>query len=375
MPERGGSEPIPLGLAIGQLVRGGAERQLHALVAHLDRERFAPVVFCLSELTEPYGPRLRAAGVPVVAFPRRAHYDIGRALALAREARRRRIRLLHAFLLEASVYCAIARRLAGTPALVTSNRVALPGRDGLRRRFDGWAFRASRRVIVNSEAVREFTARTYGLPPGRMRVIYNGLDPAPFELARRSDEVRRALGAGPADLLVGTVGRVMPQKNPALFLEVARRVRAADPRARFAWIGAGALLDDLREQARNGGLEDALALPGPRDDVPEVLQAFDLFLLTSDAEGLPNAVLEAMAAARPVVATAAGGTPEALGDCGVIQPPGDAAGLAEAVVGLLREPERRRRMGAAGRSRVRERFSIAAMVAATQAVYEEALRG
>ena len=365
---------VPLGLVIGQLVRGGAERQLHALVRGMDQERFSPVVFCLSDLVEPYGPRLEDAGAAVVTIPRRGHYDFLRALTLARELRRRGIRLVHAFLLEATVYAAIARTVARTPALLTSNRVALPGRDGVRRAFDRWAFATSDRVVVNSEAVRRFTARTYRIAEDRMEVIYNGIDPTTFLEARRDEELRAVLGAGSGELLIATVGRVMPQKNPELFLDVARRVHEREPRARFTWIGTGSLASMLSERIRELGLEGIVSTPGPRDDVPAILASCDLFLLTSDAEGLPNVILEAMAAGLGVVATDAGGTGEALGETGIVCPRGDGAGLAAAILGLLQDPGGRAALGEAARARVREHFSIEAMVSSTQRVYEEVLR-
>jgi starch synthase (maltosyl-transferring) len=366
--------PVPLGLVIGQLVHGGAERQLHALVRGLDRRLFQPIVFCLSEHTEPWGPRLEEAGAPVVSIPRRGHYDVLRILRLVREIRRRGIRVLHAFLLEATVYTALARTLAGAPVLITSNRVALPGRDGLRRAFDRWAFASSERVLVNSGAVRDFSVFTYGLRPDRIRVIYNGLDAGPYLAAARDESLRRELGAGPDDLLVGTVGRIAPQKAPDLFVEVAREVHDAEPRACFVWVGVGDLADSLRRAAAGAGLEGCLHLAGARSDIPRVLHALDLFLLTSRAEGLPNVVLEAMAAGRAVVATDPGGTGEALGGCGIVRPVDDAPGLARGVLDLLADAPRRTRMGAAGQARVQEVFSIPRMVEETQQLYLETLR-
>lgn len=366
--------PVRLGLVIGQLVHGGAERQLYALVSGLDRSRFDPTIFCLSEETEPWGPRLSAAGVPVVVVPRRGHYDVRRSLQLAGELRRHRIQLVHAFLLEATVYAALARKLARTPVLITSNRVALPGRDGLRLAFDRWAFRSSERVLVNSNAVHRFTVETYRLSPERLRVIYNGLDPAPYETARRDEKLRRALGAGPDDLLVGTVGRIAPQKNPDLFLDVAQRVFREESKARFVWIGVGDLSQDLQRDAERAGMGQVLCLPGARADIPEVLRTLDVFLLTSKAEGLPNVVLEAMAAAVAVVATDPGGTGEVLGDCGITCRVDDAAGLADGVLRLLRDVDARLRLGSSGQCRVRDVFSMSRMVRETQEMYLEALR-
>jgi glycosyltransferase involved in cell wall biosynthesis len=366
-------ERVPIALVVGGLGQGGAERQLHYLATGLAGSRVAPVVFCLSEQLLPYGPRLEAAGVPVVPLRRHGHFDVRRAVDLGSQIRRRRIRLVHAFLLDASVYAALACRWGGRPALVTSNRVCLPGRSRLRRTLDGWALRGSDAVVVNSDEVGRFTRRQYGVPVGRLRRIYNGIDPRPFIAAARDGGIRRELGAGERDRLVVTIARMEPQKNPGMFLEVAASVAGADPLARFAWVGDGSEAGWVSERIRQLGLEDRVRCAGGRSDIPEVLAASDLFVLTSDAEGLPNVVLEAMAAGLGVVATDLGGTREALGDTGLLRAPGDAPAFAQAVRSLLADPAARRDLGGRARARVLAEFPLDRMVRETEHVYLECL--
>lgn len=367
------AEAVRLGLVIGQLVQGGAERQLLTLLEGIRRERFQPTVFCLSDLVEPMGPLVRATGTEVVVVPRRGHFDVSRVFRLARELRERRIQLLHAYLLEANIYAGLARLRTGRIPLITSNRNAAPSRNLVRHVFDRWGLARGARILVNSEDLLRFTRSEYGLPPERFELVYNGLDLARFDAAGRDEKLREELGAGSGELLVGTLGRVVPQKNPELFLEVAKRVAARRPEARFVWVGTGEMEGWMAAELRRRGLGPVVRLAGARADVPRVLKALDLVLQTSRAEGLPNVVLEAMAAGRPVVATDVGGTRELLDDLGRLCPAGAVEPLADAVLEMLGDPEGRRLAGQAGRRRAEERFSAAAMVRKMERLYETVL--
>jgi len=365
--------PVRVGLVVGQLGLGGAERQLFYLATGLDRGRFEPTVFCLSEQVAPYGARLEEAGVEVVPFPRRGHFDVTRVVQLGREVRRRGTRLLHAFLLDASAYAVLAAPLCGSPPVLASNRVCLSERNPLRRAFDRWALGRSDAIIVNSEEVLRFTSEQYGVPASRMRRIYNGLDPRPFAAAAGDRSARASLGAEADDLLVVTVGRIEPQKNPALFADVAERVVAREPRARFAWVGTGNGAVALETTLAGRGLGGRVRLVGSRANMPAVLGAADLHLSTSDAEGLPNVVLEAMAAALPTVATDLGGTREALGETGRLCPPGNAGALADAVLALLGDRGEREDLGCRAQERVRREFPLERMIRETESTYDECL--
>jgi glycosyltransferase involved in cell wall biosynthesis len=188
--------------------------------------------------------------------------------------------------------------------------------------------------------------------------------------------MRRTFGVQAQGLLVGTVGRLHPQKGFASLLAAVARVRERLPAIRLLLVGGGALRRDLVARAEALGLAEVVIFAGSRGDVPEILAALDLFVLPSLWEGLPNAVLEAMAAGLPVVATAAGGTPEVVvdGETGLLVPPGDVTALAEAIERLLRDPGLRRKMGEAGRKRVEGHFTIEQTVAQTVALYETLLR-
>jgi glycosyltransferase involved in cell wall biosynthesis len=256
---------------------------------------------------------------------------------------------------------------AGGPALVTSARnCKRSGRllDALNRR----AFRASRAIIVNSAQVQHYIEREYGAPRERIAVVYNAIDLDRF----RPPDAPRA-GAAPC---IAMVGRLVAQKNPLLFVSAAAALRRQLPTARFMLIGDGPQRGAVAAAVQAAGLADSCALLGERADVNVLLQEADLFWLTSDWEGLSNAVIEAMACGLPVVATDVGGTAELVRDGreGFLVAAGDGEALVARSVEILRDPSVLARMRVAARARA-EQFGVAQMVESTQAVYERALAG
>lgn len=355
-----------VGLVIGQLTYGGAEGQLFELARGL--ASFAsPFVYCLSSSREPYGSLVEQAGVPLRVLPSRGSFDASRVLALRRALVADGIEVVHAFLFLASGYAYLATRGLRGMRLVTSARNCKPEPNPVRRRVLRAAFRASARVICNSREMARYAVEYYGAPATRTEVVWNGVDTSRFDLPRRPHE----------GLRIGTVGRVERQKNLHAFLDAAALVLAARPDATFEIVGDGSLRDSFRAEVERRGLSGVVSLPGVRADVPGFLAGLDQFWLTSDWEGTPNVVLEAMAAGLPVVATRVGGTPEVVEDGrdGVLVDAGDAVGIAKASLALAGDASAAAAMGREAARAARERFSIDAMVRATSAVYDAALSG
>ncbi|MGH7790037.1 MAG: glycosyltransferase, partial [Candidatus Binatia bacterium] len=267
----------------------------------------------------------------------------------------------------ANAYAWAASR--GAPwALVTSARnCKRTGRvlDTLNRR----AFGRSDAIIVNSEQVQHYIEREYRAPSARIAVVYNAIDLQRFQ-------PRAEAGLASAGPRVAMVGRLVAQKNPQLFVAAAAQLRVQRPDVRFLLVGDGPLRGQLERSVTDAGLADCITFAGERSDVEVLLHSADLFWLTSDWEGLPNAVIEAFACGLPVVATDVGGTAELLRDGveGYLIAPGDCDALVAKSVAILGDPERQGRMRAAARQRA-ESFGRPAMVRATQAVYERALAG
>jgi len=357
---------VRVGLVIGGLGYGGAERQLYNLAVGLAATDHV-VVYCLSDVVEPWGKRLSDAGVELRIIASRGGLSLRRVVSLASSLRQDRIELVHAFLFIASSYAWLATRLLPGVLLVGSARNCKPEPSLLRRWVIRRAFQGSAAVICNSQAMADYAVEHYGLQRKRSSIVYNGVgeeffvdNPAPSE-----------------GLVIGTVGRLQPQKNLGMFLEAARLVLEGDPEARFVIAGGGSLRGELENRSSELGLAHAISFRGNVDDIASMLASLGQFWLCSDWEGAPNVVLEAMAAGLPVVATPAGGTPELLdeGRTGWLVDFGDASALAGRALQLAADTELAASVGAAAREEARHRFSIPVMVSETRKVYELAVSG
>lgn len=371
-----------MALIVGQLQLGGAERQLYELAVRLERERWRPLVICLSEVEEPFGPRLRDRGIPVVIVPRSGHADPRRVRRLADTLIDHRIALSHSYLLAANAYTWAASWLAGRRPFVASSRTCIPAAGWLSNRIHRKAFRSAECVIANARRVKEFTCREYALEPSRVRVVPNGVDGAMFAADPASRiAVRRELGIAQDEFVAGTVARVSAEKNLDLLVDVAAAIApdGAGP-LRIVIAGEGPGLAALRERVASGGLGRTIMLTGACHDVPRMLASFDVFVQTSSTEGLPNAVMEAMAAGLPVVATRVGGTEEVVqeGVTGFLIEPEEPR-IVEAIASRLHDLAQNRQtaagLGSAARARIAAEFSMTRMVDETISVYEASMRG
>jgi glycosyltransferase involved in cell wall biosynthesis len=241
----------------------------------------------------------------------------------------------------------------------------------LRGPLSRWKYRACDRVIAVSRKIAEVLGR-HGVPPERIRVVYEGVPDRPAAPGGR--EALAEMGVPPGCPVIGNVAALTDHKDHATLLEAAARVRPRVPEARFVIVGDGPLREPLEALCRDRGLGDRWIFAGFRHDLDRLFPAFTVFCLSSHMEGLGTSLLDAMAFSCPVVATAAGGIPEAVEDgvTGRVVPVRDHAALADALVDLIESPERARSMGAAGRRRFEERFTAERMVDETLAAYDGA---
>jgi glycosyltransferase involved in cell wall biosynthesis len=218
--------------------------------------------------------------------------------------------------------------------------------------------------IAVAESHGRFLVKNLKISENRMAVISNGVDTTRFAPYPDVAAVRRELGIGPTDPVVGIVAALRPEKNHDLFLAVARQVVDQLPDARFLIIGDGPCRDVIQQRSRELGISDHVMMLGSRDDVPRLLAAMNIFALTSHIEANPVSILEAMSVGRPVVATDVGSIHEAVaeGHTGFLVPPGDADQFAQRVLQLLHEPVVCESMGAAARKAIMDNWSIEAMV-------------
>jgi glycosyltransferase involved in cell wall biosynthesis len=355
---------------ITELNVGGAERALARLLAGLDRERFDPVVACLYGSSGPLAASIRALEIPVIDLGMTHKLRLDSLWRLYRLLRDEHPDILHTWLFHANLAGRVLGRLAGAPVVVCGERTM-----GME---SPWRYLVNRltlfladRVICVSEQVSAFCARRIGLTPDKTVVIPNGVDfPEPSALLPKQ-MAREALGLPTDGTLVVTVARLDPVKR----LDVLLGALAELDDVHAIVVGYGPEERWLKAMVEDLGLGERVRFVGYQQDVWPWLAACDVFALSSDWEGMPNAVLEAMGAGLPVVATAAGGTPDVVvdGETGLLVPPGDPVALAAALDRLVHEPVLRRTMGAAGQGRARVCFSAQQMVERTQSLYVELL--
>jgi glycosyltransferase involved in cell wall biosynthesis len=361
---------------------GGAEEYLRLLIEGLDRRKFdirfvctddqalAPLISWLQSL-EIEANVLRADRLDDSDRP-----GIHQFFHLWKFFRSHPTDILH-FNLPAPYDCRfaiIAARLAGVPTIVTTNH--LPTLSPTSFTWKGQlilrlAQRCVDLTIVESDVNRQAALRHYKLDPARTVSVYHGIDVKRFDRPFDREAVREELGLSFGHVIIGTVGRLTPQKAHHIFLKAAAIIKKSMDRAKFIIVGDGELRQELERQARQLGLTEDVLFTGHRHDVPELLSVFDVFALSSLYEGLPLAILEAMAMAKPIVATRVDGVPEAVvdGETGILVPPSDPTALAEAILSLLQNPSSAQAMGQAGRRRVEAMFRQDVMVVQTEQLY------
>jgi glycosyltransferase involved in cell wall biosynthesis len=229
-------------------------------------------------------------------------------------------------------------------------------------------------IIAISDHIARFTVSRGVRYPSRVRRVYHGLEPLVTQaLEREGQLIRGELGIGPADFLVGNVGRLALQKGQRHLIGAMPLLLERVPRAHAIIAGGGDLEDYLRDLSVDVGVADRVHVLGPRRDVPALMHAIDVFAMPSIWEGFGLVLLEAMAAGRPIVASRVATIPEVVvdGETGLLVPPGDPVALAEALAELAHDAGRARQLGEAGRQRLRQRFSIEKMVGDTELLYRE----
>jgi glycosyltransferase involved in cell wall biosynthesis len=351
---------------------GGTERQLIEQCRALDRRRWRPIVGCF----HPRGAltsELHAMAIPVTDFPLHTRFlHPNTALQVARIGalcRREKVRLIHAHDFYGDLVGHLASAITKVP-LVASRRDLMHFLDRRRRWLLGQVCRRADRVVANARAVAANAADEWQIPVEKLRVVPNGID-----LARFDEEMRKAPDPPLPESNLPTVAVVanlhLPAKGQADLLEAAELLAQRGRRIRVLVVGDGIEREKLEKLAQRLSL-DAHFL-GNRRDVPRILSRIDIACSPSWAESYPNALVEAMAASRPVVATSVGGCPElvAEGESGLLVPPRDPHALAEALESILADPKRAEKMGRQGRLIVEERHDLSKSARLLDGIYRE----
>lgn len=348
---------------------GGLENGVVNVVNGLDPSRFRSSLCCLQSAGG-FANRVRAPGVSIHEMGLGRGNDYRLPWRLARLFRRTRPDIVHTRNPEAFFYGFLGAKLAGVGVLVHSEHGRTFPDKWHRLSVQRFFSRYTATVFAVSEQLKRDLVREVGLPAARIEVVYNGVDLSRCVPIDR-ESVRRRLGAGVSDIVIGSVGRLVPVKNYPLLLRAVRGL-LANAVIIVALVGDGPERTALTAMAQALGLGERVRFLGHRDNVFELLAAMDVFVLPSVSEGMSNTLLEAMAASVPVVASDVGGNPEIVRDGvdGLLFPTADEAALRERLRRLCLDLPLRARLGKAGRARILEGFSIEAMIARYELLYQ-----
>jgi glycosyltransferase involved in cell wall biosynthesis len=318
----------------------------------------------------PLARRAEAAGIPLHDVGRRARRAAA-AFLLRKLLSQQNFEVLHANEPHALTSAWLAGAHKSVPVLI-SRRVAYPlSRGALAQR----RYQIARRIVAISRFVANSVLNS-GLSPEKVRIVYEGVEVPSAVTPEVRERARRRWGVGENEILLGCVGYLLPEKGQEIAVRALSRVRVKIPGARLLLAGNGPCQAGLESLARQHGLSDAVIFAGFVEDVPQVYAALDVFVFPSLAEPLGTSLLAAMAWGLPVLAVGSGGVPEYVedGDNGLLVTRPDAGLFSAGMLRLLSEPEFAKRLGAAAREAIQERFTADHMVESTIRVYEDVLR-
>ncbi len=359
---------------IGTLSPGGAERNLYYLAPNFAKSEFSYSICCLMRKGS-MAEEIENYGVPVYELGFRRRYTIQTILKLKRLLKEKQITILHTHLFEPGFIGRIAAWLAGTPVIITHEHGKTLWKRWYHRLFERLALARTDMRIVVSRDIMQLRALREGTPASKLVLIENAVDPRPFEIAQsRRAQVRQKLGLD-GYFVIGTVGRLIEAKCYDKLLQVAANVYDANQSVRFLIIGDGPLSKRLRQLAKELKVGGVVKFLGQRDDIPDLLSAIDLYVITSQREGLPVSLIEAMMAGKPIVATAVGGIPEAIssGKDGILIEPARTEQMHETILKLIESPDERERLGANAKEKALRKYSPESVLAKIENLYREIL--
>lgn len=363
---------------IPTLDRSGAEKQLVLLAAGLPRDEF-DVHVCALTRGGPLADDLARSGIPLHMIDKRWKFDPFAWRRVLRLVRELRPDVVQTWLFAANSYGRLAALKAGVPHIIGGERSVDPWKRPHEFFLDRWFARRIDRIVVNSSGVRDFYV-AHRLPAHKFVVIPNGVCmEAPSHEAKI--EARTNLLAElrlPAESrLIGAIGRLWPQKRVDDLIWAAELLKAIRPDAHLLIVGDGPRRAAHERFCYKLGVGDRVHFLGRRDDVPTLLHSLDLLWLASEYEGMPNVVMEAMAAGLPVVASDISGNRDLIvtGETGYLVRTGDRAAYAKYADRILSDAALAERLGAAGRERMQKNFSIEQMIDRYVRLYREVLAG
>ena len=358
---------------INSFRNGGSERQAVELVKRLDQSRFEPMVACFQNDGN-LSKELPNGLDGIQAFPLAGFFNaaaLRQAARFLRLLRRAHVQVVQCFDFYSNLFAIPLARIAGVPVVIGSRREEGVLKLTVRQqRVQRWCYALATGVVANAGAIKTHLVNREGLRAERVWVVHNGVD---LDRFHNNEGPSPIFARADYELIIAVVANLRREKGHLVFLDAAQRLIRRYPQARFLIVGDGSMRKTIETRIGELGLTGRVALLGEVDNVPELLCSVDILVLPSlHNEGLPNAVMEAMAASLPVVATDTGGVRDLVIDglTGFIVPPRDPTALADRMGRLCSDLELRRKMGEAGERRIIELFTAEQMARKFENLYQ-----
>jgi len=363
------AKPVPVMLMVRELGIGGCERDLAKLAKALDRSKFTPHVGCfISEGLR--SAELRAVGVPIVRFPVRSFQSwsaVQGARLMGRYLREHQIKLVHCFDTPTVVFGVPAAYFYRTPAIVSAQLGERELFSKTYHRLLRWTDSLADVVVANSQYIQQYLIDREHVPAARTYLCHNGFEPSVFH---PSADPKPPDLAG-ASLVIGAVCALRPEKRLDLLLKAFAAVRSLQPGMKLLIVGSGPVLPQLQAQSNELGIAADCVFEPSKSDVVPWMRALDIYVMCSETESFPNALLEAMACGCAAVGSRVGGVPELIADrvSGLLFESGNADSLSSALSKLILDPALRRRLAAQAAASALENFSMELNARRNEALY------
>ena len=355
------------------LALGGLQQVVFNICRTIDRSRFNVSVLCLNERGA-FAQDIEALDIPVYLLPQKeSGVNYTAFLDIAKVLRKHQIEIIHTHNTQPFVEGTIAGLLANVKTMIHTDHARIFP-DKFRYMFAEWVVSHFHyRVVGCSEHTTNNLRHYEKISRKKLITIDNGIDESRFDVQVDAAILKKSLGIKKSGLIVGLASRLSAEKGVDSLVKAMPQILASFADATLLVAGEGDELENLEEQTRELGLENDIVFCGVRKDIPQLLQIIDVYVLPSYSEGLPMALLEAMASRKAIVATNVGGMPNAItnGECGEIVPPHDPSTLADAIVSLLHDQDRRIEYGRAARERFEALYSARIMTEKYQLLYEK----
>ena len=357
---------------------GGVQQQLLSLLKTYNREWFHPIFCCLGPKEE-IGKEIEGTGIEFIPLNKLRYnrFSPGIVLELHRLMKKKQIHVVRTHRYRSNLYGRLAAFLAGVPVIIASvHDNYRTDKRPKRRIMNRILSKITDKIVAVSEDVKEDIMRYDRIDPSKIEVIPNGIDVERFNPEKNTTDIRKEFSLEEDDIVIGFVGRIVPAKGLEYLLNALPYLKEEFKSIKLLIVGEGSLVEKLKERAKKNNIFDNILFIGRRRDIPEILASINIFVMPSIAEGLPNALLEAMAMGKPIVTTEVGGIPEIVknGFNGLLVPPRDTLSLSKAIKELISNDQLAAKLGQAASNLVHNNLSIKAIAQKWQSLYLSILK-